>query len=110
MNSVPVKWSGNLVVMCNHKRPDGAPKPSCGHHGADELRGWLKDRLKEDGLWGRVRVVTASCLDVCPKFGIVVSLPEREGTSRTVLVNGTTDREELLSQMRALLDDPVKSP
>ena len=97
-----VKWSGGLVVMCNHKRPDGAPKPSCGHHGAEELRTWLKARLREEGLWGRVRVATASCLDVCPKAGVVVGLPEKDGESPVFLVDPERHRESLLERLREL--------
>ena len=107
MKSVQVKWAGGLVAMCNHKRPDGAPKPSCGHHGADELRAWLKARLREEGLWGRVRVATASCLDVCPKAGVIVSLPERGEESRVFLVDSESDREALLEKLRRL---PLESP
>ena len=102
MRPVRVKWAGGLVVLCNHKRPDGAPKPSCGHHGADDLRSWLKLRLREEGLWGRVRVATGSCLDVCPKAGVIVSLPEENGDSQVFLMDADLDREALLEKLKGL--------
>ena len=103
MKPVRVKWSGGLVVLCNHKRPDGAPKPSCGHHGADELRSWLKVRLREEGLWGRVRGATGSCLDVCPKAGVIVRLPEENGDSQVFLMDAALAREVLLEKLRGLV-------
>ena len=109
MNPLSVKWSGNLVVLCNHQRPDGALKPSCGHHGSEELRGWLKQELQKDGVWGRVRVVTGSCLAVCPKAGVVVSLPQQDGSQRVFLVDPEKDREELLAELKSLVAPKSKS-
>lgn len=90
--------SAELVLLCNRKRPEGAAKPSCGFHGADALRGWLKDQLKAEGLWrDGVRVVAVDCLDVCPKEGVVVGL---DGGSRLLLVDPEADREALMQLLR----------
>ena len=43
----PPKWK-SLVLVCNNQRPEGAPKPSCGHQGASELRDWLKRSILEE--------------------------------------------------------------
>ncbi|MCB9760196.1 MAG: (2Fe-2S) ferredoxin domain-containing protein [Alphaproteobacteria bacterium] len=89
-----------LVLLCNRQRPPGAAKPSCGFHGADALRGWLKQRLKEEGLWGQaVRVSPVDCLDICPKAGVVIGL---DGGRRLLLVDAEADREALLEELRAL--------
>jgi hypothetical protein len=91
-----------VVMICANKRPEGAPKPSCGHHGAEDLRGWLKDQLKAEGLWGKkVRVLTVSCLDVCPSAGVVCSL---DGGKTLELADAETERDELLRRCRALAE------
>jgi len=105
MKKVYPPWQDRLVMVCNNTRPDGAPKPSCGHHGAEDLRTWLKDQLKERGLWGTVRVVTVSCLDFCPVVGIAVSLQGACREPETFIVDGFADREKLLERISDHLED-----
>lgn len=91
-----------IVLVCNNTRPPGAPKHSCGDHGADALRGQLKKQLKADGLWGeRVRVVLTGCLDVCPKDGIVCSF-DRGATLE--LVDAEREADAVLARIRALCE------
>lgn len=89
----------HLVLLCTNERPPGAQKPSCGHHGAAELRAWLKTRLKEEGLWGeQARVVPTGCLDVCPAQGAVMSF---DGGGSLTLVDCAEDREAIVARVRA---------
>lgn len=96
MQSHPPKWQ-SLVLVCNNQRPAGAPKPSCGHHGGAELRDWLKERLKAEGLWSSVRVVSTGCLDICAEGVTVVLDNDRE----RLVVHPTEEREALLERIRA---------
>ena len=100
MQQVKPRWSERIVLVCNNCRPPGALKPSCGHHGAEELRNWLKDRLKESGEWGGIRVVTTSCLDVCPAEGVTVSIQEDQEEPALWILDPEVDRENLLSRIR----------
>lgn len=87
-----------LVLVCDTSRPDGAEKPSCGHHGAADLRRFLKKRLKAEGLWGKdVRVLTTSCLDICPNAGVVCSF---DNGKTLELVDATEDGEAILERLR----------
>ena len=43
----------NVVFVCTHKRPDGAPKPCCADRGGAELRDELKQMVRERGLTDR---------------------------------------------------------
>ena len=95
MQSHPPKWK-DIVLVCANQRPADSPKPSCGAQGAAELQRLLKDRLKDEGLWGRVRVVTTGCLDVCTDGGVTCVLDG--GQSRVVV--GPDDHEALLQQIR----------
>jgi predicted metal-binding protein len=101
MEKVTPKWSERIVFICaldracSGKKTVGFSKPSCGPKGADELRGWLKDRLKAEGLWKRVRVTTASCLDVCSERGVTVTIQGRTGEGDVRIVDVSKDKEEL---------------
>ena len=99
MKKVNPSWQDRMVLVCSLCRPEGAPKPSCGHHGGGELRTWLKEQLLERGQWGTVRVVTVSCLDFCPKEGITVSIQGAEGEPATFIVDGISDRDALLDRI-----------
>ncbi len=99
MKQINPRWRDHVVLVCSKTRPPGAPKASCGHHGAEELRGWLKTELQERGVWGRVRVVTASCLDICPDQGVVVSFQGEAGCGSTFVVDPHEEREALLARI-----------
>ncbi len=65
---------GGLALVCekclNVRFPEDFPE-----HAGDErlqLRGWLKDRLKSEGLWGPIRATGTTCLDVCAKGRVTV--------------------------------------
>jgi (2Fe-2S) ferredoxin len=64
------------VFFCCNQREPGAQ--CCNGHGAQELRGYAKDRvkaLKLDGP-GKVRINQAGCLDRCEKGPVLVIYPE----------------------------------
>jgi hypothetical protein len=107
MKNVSARWSDCLVVMCDHRRAPGAPKPSCGNHDAEGLRAWLKEQFVLEGLWGRVRVVTASCLDVCPASGVALSIQGVRGDKTVRVVDPHEDRQALLEEMTALFKENV---
>ena len=94
----PPKWK-SLMLVCNNQRPEGAPKPSCGHQGASELRDWLKQQLKTEGLWSSVRVVSTGCLDICTEGVTVVLDNDRE----RLVVHPTEEREALLQRIREMI-------
>ena len=92
-----------VVLVCNTERPEGSEKPSCGHHGAAELRGWLKREMKAEGIWGRkVRVLTTSCLDICPNAGVICSFDGGESLEH---VDAETERDAVLERIRGLASD-----
>lgn len=106
MEKVTPKWVDRIVFICALDRASkdkgkggGSQKPSCGPQGANELRGWLKQRLKEDGLWKRVRVTTTSCLDLCSGRGVSLTIQGRSGDGDLRIVNAFEDREELYSEI-----------
>ncbi len=66
------------LFFCTNRRPDGAERPSCASCGAQELRAYVKKRMKALGLTGpgRTRVNLAGCLDRCEEGPVLVVYPE----------------------------------
>jgi (2Fe-2S) ferredoxin len=64
------------VFFCVNRREDGSA--CCQNFGAQALRDYAKQRVKELGLAGKggVRVNTAGCLDRCGEGPVVVVYPE----------------------------------
>jgi hypothetical protein len=94
-------WArGGVAAICekctNVRFPEEFPQ-----YAGDErlnLKGYLKDRLKAEGRWGPIRVITSSCLDVCARGGVTVMLdplgnPERG--AQCLVIDPLTAREEL---------------
>ncbi|MCB9779958.1 MAG: hypothetical protein H6742_15445 [Alphaproteobacteria bacterium] len=99
MREVSAPWEHGVVLICNNQRPDGSAKPSCGRGAGDGLKAWLKQAAREqDGPVARCRVLTSSCLDVCPADGVAVALmPGNE----VLVVDPEADRDALLGRVRA---------
>jgi (2Fe-2S) ferredoxin len=64
------------VFFCCNQREAG--KACCNNHGAQDIRDYAKQRVKELGLAGpgRVRVNQAGCLDRCEEGPVIVVYPE----------------------------------
>ena len=64
------------VFFCCNQRKNG--EACCQDHGASEIRGYAKDRVKALGLSGegKVRINQAGCLDRCELGPVMVIYPE----------------------------------
>lgn len=64
------------LFICTNLRDDG--RACCGEHGTQNLRDYLKRRVKELGLAGPggIRVNTSGCLDRCEKGPVMVVYPQ----------------------------------
>ena len=64
------------VFFCTNQRTDG--RACCQDHNAQELRDYLKKKVKEAGLSGPggIRVNNAGCLDRCGQGPVLVIYPE----------------------------------
>lgn len=63
------------IFCCTNERPDGHPRGCCKARGADDVRNYLKARVKEEGIEG-ARVNAAGCLDRCELGPVLVIYPE----------------------------------
>lgn len=94
------KWRENLVMICEkcgHKiNPAANPTP--------ELKDWLKKKLIPSGHWGPTRVITTSCLDICPEKQIALAWVAENRTPHIeieLLDPKTLDRDALLKRILA---------
>lgn len=109
MQDVTPKWSASGLVLvckkCSEERiPDETPEIA-ERLGDFSLRDWLKAELKLRGLWGGVRVLGTTCMDVCAKGKVTVCIdPRREGAAaETFVVDPLDEREAVLERIvRAL--------
>ncbi len=64
------------IFFCTNQRSDG--RASCQDHNAQEMRDYLKKKVKEAGLAGPggVRVNNAGCLDRCGQGPVLVIYPD----------------------------------
>jgi (2Fe-2S) ferredoxin len=63
------------IFCCTNERPPGHKRGCCKEKGAEDLRNYMKARLKEEGI-GETRVNTAGCLDRCELGAVMVIYPE----------------------------------
>ncbi|MCC5648629.1 (2Fe-2S) ferredoxin domain-containing protein [Nostoc sp. XA013] len=95
--SVSPRWESGLVLVCSQ-----CTNEQSGSTASEDLESWLKSRLKFEGLWGEFRVVSSSCLGVCPKAGITVVIVNNGsgGNSPCLIVNPQSHRELLYSYIK----------
>lgn len=110
MQSINPKWkSGGLVLVCERCSRERIPEEDpavAAAMGDFHLRDWLKQRLKEDGHWGKVRAVNTSCMDVCARGRITVLIdPQDGGKSEAFVVDPVAGRDELY---RAIVERLVR--
>jgi (2Fe-2S) ferredoxin len=70
----PPLFYSRHVFCCTNVR-DEKKRPSCGARGSEKLRGYLKDRVKEENIEG-MRINTAGCLNRCELGPVMVIYPE----------------------------------
>lgn len=89
-------WHSNLILVCEKcgKKLEQPGKPNPSH----ELKNWLKKSLLDRSLWGANRVVTSSCLDVCPEGKVAVAfVSDRPDFESTVeIFDPVTQRDRIL--------------
>ncbi|MBN3910141.1 MAG: (2Fe-2S) ferredoxin domain-containing protein [Nostoc sp. NMS1] len=95
--SVSPRWESGLVLVCSQCTNEQSSSTA-----SEDLENWLKSRLKFEGLWGEFRVVSTSCLGVCPKAGITVVIVSNGsgGNSPCLIVNPRSDRELVYSYIK----------
>lgn len=63
------------VFCCTNERPAGHKRGCCKEKGAEDLRNYMKARVKEEGI-AQTRINAAGCLDKCEQGPVMVIYPE----------------------------------
>lgn len=63
------------IFCCTNERPTGHKRGCCKEKGAEDLRNYMKARVKEEGI-EKTRVNNAGCLDRCEQGPAIVIYPE----------------------------------
>jgi len=101
-------WKTGVVLICKNQRGPDASRPSCGQVAGHELKSWLKNKARgAGGALSEVRVLTTSCLDLCPADGVAVAF---EPGGRAMVVDADRDREALLAELKAHVESAPNSP
>lgn len=101
-------WKSGVVLICKNQRGPGASKPSCGEEAGHELKTWLKKKTREaGGGLADARVLTTSCLNLCPEEGVAIAL---EPGGRAMVVDADHDRDVLLEVLESHFAAPQPSP
>ncbi|MEH2350408.1 MAG: (2Fe-2S) ferredoxin domain-containing protein [Nostoc sp.] len=103
--SVSPRWESGLVLVCSqcaNEQSNSFHPANKSSTASEDLENWLKSRLKVEGLWGEFRVVSTSCLGVCPKSGITVVIVSNGsgGNSPCLIVNPQSNSELLYSYIK----------
>ncbi|MBG1270435.1 (2Fe-2S) ferredoxin domain-containing protein [Nostoc sp. WHI] len=100
------QWENGLVLVCSQCTVEqfsgSSYRINRGITASEELQNWLKSRLKFDGLWGKYRVVSTSCLGVCPQERVVVVLRHDAIGQQCFIVSPQGDREILYSYIKQI--------
>ncbi len=107
MQDVSPKWlAKGLVLVCERCSKERIPEEDpdvAARIGDFHLRDWLKDRLKADQRWGAIRAINTSCLDVCGRGRVTVSILPEHGETHVFVVDPVDDKDALYDRIIALL-------
>ncbi len=105
MQDVQPKWLGSGLVLvckkCSEERiPDETPEIAK-KIGDFSLRDWLKKQLKEREIWGKVRVLGTSCMDVCAKGKVTVCIDPQipDDEPEVFVVDPLDERDAVLERI-----------
>ncbi len=99
------KWQQSALILvcerCATERIAQEDPDKAEEIGEFRLRDWLKAKLKEDGLWGKIRAINTSCMDVCPRRAVTVVLNSQTNDvkSECLIVDPVTERDQLYEEI-----------
>lgn len=104
MKKTQCPWSRALVSVCTkcHNAIEPAELSQEGNAG-ENLKNFLKARMRTEGHAGAVRVVNSSCLALCPIGEQAVVIHTHNGPGEIIALHPEKDREELVEVIKAKL-------
>ena len=91
--SDPAAYYKSHIFMCTNERKEDHPRGCCKAKGSLELRGYMKNKVRELGIDG-MRINASGCLDRCELGPTMVIYPEGVWYTYT----STEDLDEIISE------------
>ena len=90
-------WHENLVIVCEKCGKKLVTNPT-EENPSHALKSWLKKQLLAKDLWGKNRVITSGCLDICPEGKVAVAFASDRPDLETwaEVIDPYTERERIL--------------
>lgn len=102
MEKVNTLWSEGALLICEKcgRRDDGS---QMGKDFAEDLKKEFKSRLRDAGHGKKIRVMTSSCLALCPKKSHVAAWMPTEGKAELIVFKGSSETESLYQEVLSKL-------
>ena len=98
IENADIPWSDAVVMVCTK-----CSRKIVGNEDlADQMKKTLKSAFKENGLGKRVRSVTSSCLDICPKDRVAIAVMRRNAGTKAVTVEEKISDRDLYDEVKKL--------
>jgi len=102
IREVDAKWTDCVMVCANERDPE-LGRAYCGASEGSELRQWLKDRVRAEGLRGKMLAVKTGCLGICADRGVTVAIVPEGKRRELVVFPNECDREQLWETIASIL-------
>ena len=99
-------WSDALVLICS--KCGRKLESDVGEDLSEKIKSDLKSRIKEEDLKDRIRVSTSSCMDICPKDRIAITVAKRAGQPaiESFSVSPDASPSEIWEKIRKTVSNP----
>lgn len=101
MKKEDTPWSEGVMLICTkcHKSISSSMLKEEGN-AAENLKMFLKKKMKDEGLSKKVRVITSGCLDICIDDTQAVTFASTHGETESFILHPEKEKEELLEWLR----------
>lgn len=105
MKEAQTTWSKMMVSVCTkcHNGIDAKTIEQDGNSG-ENLKNFLKARMRYEGHAGACRVINSSCLGLCPEGEQAILVQEHDKRGNMLVCHPEADREEIVANLLARLD------
>lgn len=108
MEKVKSPWACGAFFICEKcgRRDDGS---NMGKEYADDLKKEFKSRLREDGVGKKIRVMTSSCLSLCPKREHVAAWAPAQGELELLVFTPKEEKEAIYQWLKRKVEAEVNA-
>ena len=105
MEKINPAWSKFGIVTICEKCGKKLSVDNVGLNPAVMIKDEIKKTLINENLWGEIRVLNSTCLDICPDQKIAVSVLKPNSEPYALIFDPKTEKQKLLETIRHLATD-----